>query len=147
MIRRKGAKKKEKKEGKEDERIRDGERESKDDAWPRRWGPVGDEHIGGKGEGEVCASGRKRWMVQWKRKSLAGYFPAGIFIGGSAMLGRWVGVGGGGRGLAVAPGNASVPASNRTRRGGGPRAAGRPSGAGRGRWLQATTPYHRQPPF
>lgn len=86
-------------------------------------------------------------MVRWKRKSLAGYFPAGIFIGGSAMLGRWVGVGGGGRGLAVAPGNASVPASNRTRRGGGPRAAGRPSGAGRGRWLQATTPYHRQPPF
>lgn len=51
MIRRKGAKKKEKKEGKEDERIRDGERESKDDAWPRRWGPVGDEHIGGGGVG------------------------------------------------------------------------------------------------
>lgn len=104
---------------------------------------------GGGGGGGLRERSEKVDGARWKRKSLAGYFPAGIFIGGSAMLGRRVGgrgggegqEGGGGRGLAVAPGNAPAPASNRTWRGGGPRAGGRPSGAeGGAGLLQATGP-------
>lgn len=37
------------------------ERESKDDAWPRRWGPVGDEHIGGRGR-FVRVVGKGGWF-------------------------------------------------------------------------------------
>lgn len=46
---------------------------------------------GGGGGGGLRERSEKVDGARWKRKSLAGYFPAGIFIGGSAMLGRRAG--------------------------------------------------------
>lgn len=132
--------------------TRERERESK--LWRRRWGPVGDEHIGG-GRGRrrrrfaraVGKGGRSEVEKKIARRlfSCRNFYwrlrHVGPTGGGGGRGGGEGQEGGGGRGLAVAPGNAPAPASNRTWRGGGPRAAGRPSGAeGGAGLLQATGP-------